>query len=224
MAKSPYGPYIYKGSVVIPENTASQFRTSTLLLDRHGSFFSYNAQWYFACNDYSEKGSSPYFRNCIFSYLHYRDNGEMAPVRIDEVGVGRYDAARNRVEAEDYFKLIGGSVSERPSGGFEVRGLSNRSVLLYPNVENVPPHAKLILHCSSEGSARGRVEIRDNGAEGKLLGRGAIVPTKSWDNYLDLEVPLCSTPSTVDLAFVFRGESGELARLDSWRIVDAGHV
>jgi arabinoxylan arabinofuranohydrolase len=224
MAKSPYGPYIYKGSVVTPESTAPEFRTSTLLLDRHGSFFPYNGQWYFACNDYSEKGSSPYFRNCIFSYLHYRDNGEMAPVRIDKIGVGRYDAKCDCIEAEDYFKLTGGLVCECPSGGFEVRGLRDRSVVLYPNVENVPPHAKLILHFSSEGGSRARVEIRDRSSEGKLLGHRSISSTRTWDNYVDLEVPLTSTSPTVDLAFVFRGKPGELVRLNSWKIVDAGRV
>jgi hypothetical protein len=220
VAESPYGPYSYKGSIITPEMTAPEFRTSNLLLDRHGSFFELNRQWYFACNDCSQKGSSPYFRNSILSYIHYRENGEIAPVRIDSIGVGRYNVAHGHIEAEDYFRLTGGSVHERQTGGFEVRGLTNESVLAYPNVENVPIQAKLILRLSNAGNNKGRVEIRENGLDGGLSGHAAIPSTGGWDNYLDLKVPIASTQQTVNLAFVFRGEGGELARLDSWRIAD----
>lgn len=220
IADSPYGPFTYKGTIINPENTAPEFRNSHLLLDRHGSFFEFNGQWYFACNDYSRKGSTAQFRDSILSYVHYRDNGELAPIRIDGIGVGRYDSALGRIEAEDYFKLTGGSVRESLSGGFEVRDLANKSVLLYANVHNVPSRASVILHISSAMDKKGRVEIREKGLTGKLLGHAAIPSTGSWDNYLDLQIPLASPGQTVDLAFVFRGGGGELARLDSWRIAD----
>ena len=220
MADSPYGPYAYKGSVVAPENTAPEFRCSHLFMDRHGSFFEFNGQWYYACNDYSQPGTSAYFRNSIFSYLHYRDNGEMAPVRIDRVGVGQYDASAGRIEAEDCFKLSGGVVRERAGGGFEVRELADRSVVSFPNTANVPARAKLIARLSNGGAGKGRLEVRADGAEGKAIGSAAIPSTGSWDHYADVEVPLHSSRSKLDLAFVFHGAGGELARFDSWRIVD----
>lgn len=127
MATSPYGPYRYKGSIIVPQNTDPKFRTNDLTSDRHGNFFQYHDQTYFTCNDHSQPGRSGVFRDSIISYVHYRDNGEIEPVSITSVGVGRYDAARGPVEAEDYFSLEGGDTRECPAGGFEVRGLVNGS-------------------------------------------------------------------------------------------------
>ena len=225
MADTPYGPYTYKGSIIQPETTAPLFRNSHLSMDRHGSFFELNAQWYYACNDYSQPGTSAYFRDSVLCYLHYRDNGELAPVRLDSIGVGQYDAAAGPIQAADYFKLVGGTIRERPRNRFEVRGLTEGSLLLYPNVRNIPSEAKLVVQLSNGGASKGRLEIHShsihsNGPEGKIIGSAVIPSTGSWDHYLSIEIPLHSNRSTLDLAFIFKGESGEFARLDSWNIVD----
>ena len=55
--------------------------------DRHGSFFTFKGQTYFTCNDESHGGGGG-FRNTIISYVHYRANGTIATIRIDETGVG----------------------------------------------------------------------------------------------------------------------------------------
>ena len=221
MADSPYGPYTYKGSVIVPESAAPKFRTSTLTADRHGSFFEFHGQWYFICNDFSRPGSSGYFRDSILSYVHYRDDGEIAPIRITAIGVGQYDAAAGPVEAEDFFEVAGGDTRECPSGGFEVRGLSDGSHLLYPNVAHVPARGVLALRLSSGGPVRGRIEVRAGGPEGRVLGVGKIPMTGGWDRYADLTIKLNNTDPAVSLAFVFHGPKGELARLDSWRFLNA---
>jgi len=222
--KSPYGPFTYKGSLMTPETTAAAFRNNHFYMDRHASFFEFHGQWYMICNDYSNEGTTAYFRNSVLSYIHYRDNGDIAPVRLDGVGVGRYDAALGKVEAEDYFKLTGGSVRESPAGGFEVRGLSDRSMLFYPNIEHIPSRAKLVVRLSSLGGSKGRIEIRGDGAEGKLLGAAKIPATSAWDKYSDLAIPVALKTETASLAFVFRGDSGELARLDSWQMIADGET
>lgn len=220
MSNSPYGPFYYKGSIINLEYTAPDFRTDNLVHDRHGSFFQFHGQWYYACNDQSQKGSQRYYRNSILSYVHYCENGEIAPVRIRSLGVGRYDAAQGIVEAEDFFKIEGGSVRECPAGGFEVRGLTDRSFLLYPNIENVPQRAKLILRLSSRAGGTGKIEIRERDREGELLGRAVIPDSGGWDKYIDLSVPLASERRGLNLALVVRGKGEEIARLASWRIVD----
>ena len=78
--------------------------------DRHGSFFTLHGQSYFACNDRSHGGGSG-FRSTIIAYAHYRANGTIAPVRIDETGVGNYNISATlaaglkvwTIEAEDYY-------------------------------------------------------------------------------------------------------------------------
>ncbi len=219
MSRSPYGPFTYKGSIVNLEDTEPDFRTENLVHDRHGSFFEFNGQWYFACNDQSQKGSQKFFRNSILSYIHYKDNGEIASIHIGGLGVARYDAARGQVQATEFFRIQGGYVQESPGGGFEVRGLTNGSFLVYPNVQNVPNNAKLILHFSSQADEMAGIEIRQDGPAGELLGHAVIHDTGGWGKYGDCTVPISSASGSVNLVFVMRGSSKEIVRLRSWEIV-----
>jgi len=216
MANSPYGPYTYKGSIVVPQSTDPKFRTSDLTSDRHGNFFQFHNQTYFTCNDHSQPGTSGVYRDSIISYVHYRDNGEIAPIHITDIGVGQYDAARGPVEAEDYFSLNTGYTHECPAGGFEVRGLVNGSVLAYPNVSHVPAHGKLTLRLSQGGPGKCKIEIHSGSPHGALLGTAIIPQAGGWERYADISVPLKNTGSTLGLYFVVHGGRGELIRLDSW--------
>ena len=218
MATNPYGPYAYKGSIIVPQNTEPKFRTSDLTSDRHGNFFEYHNQTYFTCNDHSQPGRSGVFRDSIISYVHYRDNGEIEPISITGNGVGQYDAARGPIEAEDYFSLDGGDTHECPTGGFEVRDLANGSHLDYPNVSHVPIHGTLVLRLSKGSPAKCKIEIHSGGPHGALLGAAVIPSTGNWDRYTDVRLSLNNTKTALDLCFVVRGAPGELVRLDSWHI------
>ena len=220
MADNPYGPYTYKGSVITPESTDAQFLKPDLTAARHGSFFEFNGQWYFICNDFSQPGTHGSYRNSILSYVHYRENGEMAPVHINANGVGTYDAA-HQVEAEDYFKAAGATQHETASGGFEVRGLTDGSQLFYPKIRNAPPVANLVLRLSNGNGQNGKVEVRRDSAKGELIGSAIIPRTGGWDKYVDVEIPLKTTTAPLDLALTFRGGKGELARLDWWQMKEA---
>ena len=117
MADNPYGPYVYKGSILTAENTQPEMVNNRLVQDRHGSFFEFKGQWYFICNDTSRPGATPRFRDSAISYVHYRADGEIAPLRLDKTGVGAYDA-RGLIEAEDYFAIRNAKPGESASGGF----------------------------------------------------------------------------------------------------------
>ena len=217
MSDNPYGPYIYQGSIIAPEKTAPKFLVNGLTRDRHGSFFEFKGQWYFICNDFSRPGATNRYRDSIIAYLHYRDNGEIAPIEINQVGVGSYDVS-GPVEAENYFEIEGAAKRENASGGFEVRGLTDQSLLVYPNIALVPKEARLTLHLSNGGVAEGKVEVRQNNRAGKVLGEIALPATGGWGKYTDVAVALDDLPSNLSLALCFRGAKGELARLDWWQL------
>ena len=140
MADNVYGPYNYTGSVMDASSFAPGFEKPTwpngFLQGRHGSFFEFHNQWYFAYCDISQTGNR-FFRDTFISYLHYRDNGEMALVRVDGVGVGEYDANNGKIEAEDYFKASGISKQEISNGGFAVGDIGNNDYLVFPNVKGL---------------------------------------------------------------------------------------
>lgn len=88
MSDRVYGPYECRGSIIIEENVAPthRYRHHPITYDRHGSFFEWRGQWYFACNDMSRTGSE-FFRDTSLCYVHYRSNGEIEPVILDAAGV-----------------------------------------------------------------------------------------------------------------------------------------
>ena len=209
-----YGPYTYKGTVITRENVAPEFRNQDLFHDRHGNFFTWHNQWYYACNDKSQPGRGEHYRDAIISYVHYRDNGEMAPIRIDRIGVGQYDASQPRIEAEDYFAAEAAEVKESPAGGFEVRGLRDGSRLLYPNVKNLLANATLEFRVAAGRPGGATIEIREGGAAGKLLGNCAVPATGGWDQYQTVACPLQNAAGTRSLCLVFTGGQEERLRLD----------
>lgn len=219
MSTNVYGPYIYKGSVIDRADVAPQFRMDDnrnggLWHDRHGNFFTWHNQWYYACNDKSLPGRSSHFRDCCISYIHYRDNGEMAPIRLDAIGVGQYDAAQPKIEAEDCFDAENVEINECPVGGFEVRGLGDGSQLVYPNVKNLPENATVEFRVAAGNAMGGTIEIREDSAEGNLFGTCKVSDTGGWEQYQTISSALKNKQGTHNVCLTFKGKAGELLRLD----------
>ena len=211
MADNVYGPYTYKDSIIKAEHTAPELR-KRLTFDRHGSFFELHNQWYFICNDQSWPGTCECYRDSVASYVHYRDNGEIATIDLNLTGVGQYDASQAPINAADYFSAVGTEVRECPEGGFEARVTHPEGVLLYPNVRNIPANgtASLRLACGNpEGCS---IEIWGGG---QLLGTCRVSSTGGWDAFRTVACPLKLSKPQSDIRVVVRGGTGELLRVRS---------
>ena len=152
MSDNLYGPYDYRDAIIDDSSFADGYDAPTwpngFLQGRHGSFFEWHNQWYFAYCDISQTGNR-YFRDTFISYVHYKDNGEMAKIRVDGVGVGRYKAKEGGIEAEDYFKAEGIRKVELEDGGFAVETKANKSYLFFPNIEGIENFKSLQLSLRS---------------------------------------------------------------------------
>ena len=169
IGRSPYGPFETQGSVLSEATTDPELRLmrpgvryDPLNYDRHGSFFELNGQWYFACNDQATPGATEFYRNSVISYVHYRADGTIAPVRLSTIGVGQYDLRRG-ITAADFFDTRGGAVVHLGGDVFALE-LSPGGLARYPNVRGLSP-ALIIL-------ANGPLEIRSGSPRGHLLARG----------------------------------------------------
>ena len=211
MSDSVYGPYTYKDSVIRAADTEAAFSKS-LTHDRHGCFFEFNNQWYFACNDQSFPGLQPYFRETVISYVHYRANGEIAPVHLTRLGVGQYAGHDAVTQVEDYFAAHDCQVTQCPAGGFEVSSLRDGSELAYPNVNDLPKNAVVCFRVAS--ATGGTIEVHANSAGGPLLGRCTIPQTGDFKTYQSILCPLTNPAGRMDLHLLFHGSSSEMARLD----------
>ena len=104
MGTSPYGPFHCKGPLLRPENVDAPFLNDSVMrskyappaqfqprnwlnFDRHGSFFEWRKRWFFACNDQSQEGATPYFRQSVICDVRYLRDGSIAPLRLTRAGV-----------------------------------------------------------------------------------------------------------------------------------------
>jgi len=214
MSDNLYGPYTYKGSIIVEERTEPAFRGDEwgLTQDRHGSFFEWKNQTYFNCNDLSSNGANMWWRNTIIMYIHYRDNGEIEPAYINRIGVGQYDAAAGKIEAENYYKAEAAEKQENNENGFEVRGLHASSSLLYSNVMNLKANCKASFRVWSDNPGGGTIEVWSEDDDSRLLGSCEVPETGG--KYKIVNCRLKNNAEIQSIKLVFRGKGSEIMRLD----------
>jgi len=180
MSTNLYGPYQFKRTLFRVENFEPGYEKPTwpngVQQGRHGNFFEWNNQWYFAYCDMSQTGNRR-FRDAFISYVHYRANGEIADIKVDGIGVGEYDLKRGRIEAENYFAAINMEKQAIP-GGFAVKATKPGGALTFPNIHGLTNCTQIALQFSSVG-ASGKVEIRERGPDGPLLAECKVRPRGS---------------------------------------------
>lgn len=215
MANNVYGPYDYKGSIIEQKSFAPDYDAPTwpkgFRQGRHGSFFEWHNQWYFAYCDISQTGNR-YFRDTFISYVHYKKNGEMALIRVDGIGVGEYDANTGAIEAEDYFKASGVVKKENKTGGFVINEIDNRDYLTFQNIKGLAGKTKIEFNLIP--NKKGIIEVRQHSPKGKLLANCNVEPADSKKAKICCDLPTLSDMET--LCFVFLGEDKDLLQFDSF--------
>jgi beta-xylosidase len=211
-ARSVYGPFEYRGCIIDSTSLSPQFHHPAPTCDRHGNFFQFNGQSYYTCNDASQAGRSSHFRDSVLAYVHYRDDGTIAPIRIEPIGTGQYDAASCPIQAANYFSLVGGEKRESPDDGFEVQALANGSQLRYPHIKNVQGHVRLTLFFRSSGARGGWVEARCK-TTGRVLGTMVVEPASDWNILRDVSCEFPLDSRGLDLLLAFMGPDREFCRL-----------
>ena len=200
MGTSPYGPFTYQGSIVDAGALANtSFASGGGTTDRHGSFFTFRNQTYFACNDRSHGGNAGY-RSTIIAYVHYLANGSIAPLRIDEVGVGQYNVHENSViAASEYFASDGAKAQVAGKLAFEVQ-LPPGGFLSFPRVHGAAAGAKIQLWVANGNRGAVAVTVRaGTSASAPELGACTVPPTGSWISHRPVTCGVVSSASTFDL-------------------------
>ncbi len=217
MAESVYGPYTYKGCFIVEGRTESEFRGGEFGVthDRHGSFFQWNNQTYFNCNDLSSNGAHNFWRNTIIMYIHYRDNGEIEPAYINRIGVGQYDAAAGPIEAENYYLAMSAEKGQNREKGFEMKGLNAASSLVYSNVMNLPQNCEATFRISSYNRGGGVIEVwhdGDDSDDSELLGTCEVPETGG--RYATVKCRLKNKAEELSIRLAFKVGGKESFRLD----------
>ncbi len=218
MADNVYGPYDYKGSIIEQESFAPGYDAPTwptgFKQGRHGSFFEWHNQTYFAYCDISQTGNR-YFRDTFISYVHYKLNGEMALIRVDGIGVGEYDS-NQVIQAEDYFKASGIEKKQNGEGGFCVSAIRDGDYMIFNNVKGLGNKNAMKLDiCMAKKCT---IELRLDNPDGKLISEVKIDTIK--EEGIVIESPLSTVNDVENLCIVFKGKGADLCELNAFHFHD----
>ena len=217
MADNVYGPYDYKEAIINKESFAKGYDAPTwptgFLQGRHGSFFEWHNQWYFAYCDISQTGNR-YFRDTFISYIHYKENGEMATIRVDGIGVGNYQANQSKIEAEDYFKAEG-FVKKEIKNGFVVETTATKNYLQFPNIKGLESYSKIKLNLKAPKGGQFLIEVRQKDNKGRLIGKKKV-KLKSSSIFEEIIIDLKTLQNKEDLSFIIEELDGNPLQMDSF--------
>lgn len=222
MADEIYGPYVYQGAVMDAATSfAPGYAAPTWpkgpLQGRHGNFFSWHNQSYFTYCDISQTGNR-YFRDSFISYVHYKDNGEMAFVRVDGVGVGQYGSDHGPIEAEDYFKAEGMRKRQISGGGFAVTPGAQGGSLTFPNIRGLATCNRITLNFTSGAGSGLPVEVRESTPAGRLLATIVLRDASVNSKLQSLTQLFTAAPSSETLCFVFPKNTSQMIEFDSFTV------
>jgi len=188
----------------------------------HASFANYNGQsyhsWEFTCQPYDNRT----YRQVMMTYLHYKDNGDMVsdPNFIEtgkyyDTGVGSYNANWENIEAEWFFKKSEKIEKKEGKNGFVLKNIENNEYVNFPSIIKMKANTRINFEISSTKN-NGTIEIRLGSETGELLGVCDIPNTGNLTTYKTAITQLKNKVGTNNLFFVFKGNKGELAQLNSF--------
>ena len=160
VSRSRLGPYIFRGNIGadIPH-----YPDGRAFID-HGSFTEWKGQWYYSVSCGQESWS---YRQTWLMYLHVCDDGTlMFDEEIRQYGVGRYNAAWDKIQAEWYMETDAPhlrKVELRSCGkheGFAVQQESGTHCAHYPHVYGMSGgmSLQLRLKCGAGSSVEALVD------------------------------------------------------------------
>ena len=138
----------------------------------------------------------------------------MAPIWVDGTGVGRYDANRGSIEAEDYFAASQIQKTEKIGGGFRVSGIDPGDFLTFPNIHGLEGKGELVLRATALEKVE--VEIRRDNPEGEVLASYKLKRNRENGSSEIHTFDFPPQDGQTNLCFVFRGRRDQLLIFDSF--------
>ncbi len=209
-SKNLYGPYDYRGAAIteasFPTGLSQPTWPTGPQQGRHGSFFTWHGQTYFAYCDISQSGNR-YFRDTFISYVHYGSDGSIAPIRVDLTGVGEYRASSGPIEAEEFFANSGFSKRERAdaSNDFDVVLDGPTGELTFPNIGGLGGKDTIVLDMKGAPALPFKLSISRKGASAPIASH-QLKGARKW------RIPLGALGDTESLVIRLEREGeGEIA-------------
>lgn len=238
-SSSVYGPYNVDynyNSFVLTDNIEPAFRTNNTggdwyahedYQDRHGGFWTFGQQWFWAGNDRSHSGgvNPGVFRDTVLAYVSYFENGTIVPVTINGQGVGSYGASY-KIEAENFMYLSSEAKKTHTVDGFTfgVSSLSPTSFIRYPHVYGLHSFSNeitMVIFYSNTGSTS--VVARLDSENGPILAKCDLENTfgKLSKSNCIVDAEIVASKTEFDLVLTFQSTVNDQDLfIDAFQFID----
>jgi len=219
MADDLYGPYEYQGCLLDDDSFAPGYDSPTwpngYKQGRHGNFFEWHGQWYMTYCDISQTGNR-WFRDAFISYVHYNDDGTMAQLRVDGIGVGWHPVNAGVIPAEEFFSVAGMRKEQDTETGFRMVLTEDIGSLGFPKIVGLDGRQSITLKVGSNSGGDFRVDVRRKDARGTLLAASEFKLKALDKGYQFVSLALNKLADTEDLFFEFHRLGTEDLRFDGF--------
>jgi len=217
-SKNVYGPYDCVGAV------GTGFNLNAFA---HGSFFWWKGQFYHIWTYYINAGFK--YRECIISYCHFKDNGEIVTdtdflSKHFATGMGQYDAEWPQIEAEWYYEKTDNiKKQDCAEGGFELTNIENNNWIWFANVDMSIAPTLFSARVGNIGGS-GSIEIRLDSLNGLLLGEVNIPKFAGTNIYNTLSCNILKSNGKRDVYLRFKGSDNKLFNLNKFNFSNSGET
>lgn len=200
--------------------------------NNHHSIFEFKGDWYIAYhnrkvayeNGETDKKAREYMRSVCIDRLYYNEDGTIQKVEITEDGLKqlKYVNPYMRNEAETMAKGMGINTLAKEEGTNEriVNSIDNGDYIRIWGVDFGKKGASGFSVCIASGATgKGTIEIRLDDLDGELAGTLSASNTGGWDQWRILKTKVDKIKGIHDVYLIFRGDEGELFRMDYWSFI-----
>ena len=189
----------------------------------HGSFSWWKGQFYHIWCYYLKRGYK--YRESIITYCHFDEEGKIVTdtVFLDQHfshGVGQYNAAWSKIEAEWYYEVPPG-IQKVGNGnnGFALSNFKDGSWVRFANVDFDKAYGKFEARVLFHGKT-GEIEIWADGINGTQLGKVSLAQSADATLYQLVSCKLGAVKGRKDIFLKFRGDDDSVLKLDWFRFRD----
>lgn len=214
MAKTPTGPWEFKGYIMKPDGRSSGNHPGVIEYKDKSYVFGFSYRLNFAITDKHHE------RRCIcVAEMNYNPDGTIQelPWWDDGKAVAPLSTLNpyQRTEAETIAWSEGLKTARDPKAGMYVTSIHSGDYIEVDAVDFKKGAGRFQAAVASETS--GKIEIRLDSADGTLIGTCEVTPTGGPNSWKTVKADVKKVSGIHNLFFVFKGGDGELFNFDWWK-------
>lgn len=210
-APTAEGPWTYQGIVME--------RAPHLAFTNHAGVIEFRENNYFFYHTQELSGGEGFKRSVSIEPFTYKSDGSIPLIVPTKAGVAHSVANLDpyqKTEAETIAWSKGLKTASDSITGIYVSNIENGDYIKVRSV-HFGNGARKFKACVASASKGGRIEIRIDGVDGRLLGVCKVKSTGGWNNWTSIDCRVKNEMGVHELYFVFTGGEGQLFNFDWWR-------